>query len=67
MQQQLILTKDEIAIWTWLVSRGIANSLSGLSQMAGQDLIVTGLDLKHFPPDQKQDIRFWSPHHPGLR
>ena len=49
VQQQLMLTKDELAIWTWLVSRGIANSLSGLSQMVGRELNVTFLDLKHFP------------------
>lgn len=49
MQQQLMLSKDEIAIWTWLVSRGIADSLSGLSQMVGQELSVTSLDLKQYP------------------
>ena len=49
MQQQLMLTKDELSIWTWLVSRGIANSLAGLSQMVGQELSVTSLDLKQFP------------------
>ena len=49
MQQQLMLTKDDLAIWTWLVSRGIANSLSGLSEMVGQELSVTSLDLKQFP------------------
>ncbi len=47
--QQLMLTEDELAIWTWLVSRGIANSLSGLSQMVGHELSVTSLDLKQFP------------------
>ena len=49
VQQQLMLTEDEIAIWTWLVSRGIANSLAGLSQMVGQELVATSLALKHFP------------------
>ena len=49
MLQNLMLTKDEIAIWTWLVSRGIANSLTGLSQMIGQELSVTSLDLRQFP------------------
>ena len=49
MVQQLALTKDELAIWTWLVSRGISNSLSGLSQMVGEELSVSGLDVKHFP------------------
>ena len=49
VQQQLMFTKDETAIWTWLVSRGIANSLSGLSQMVGQELSVTSLDLRQYP------------------
>ncbi len=49
MLQQQTLTKDEMAIWTWLVSKGIANSLSGLSQMVGEELIVTALDVKYFP------------------
>ena len=49
MLQQLELSKDELAIWTWLVSRGIANSLAGLSRMVGDDLSVSGLDVKHFP------------------
>ena len=49
MVLQLELSKDELAIWTWLVSRGIANSLLGLSRMVGDDLTVSGLDVKHFP------------------
>ncbi len=49
MQQQLLLSKDEIAIWTWLVSRGITNSLSGLSKMVGHELSVTSLDLRQYP------------------
>ncbi len=49
MQQQAILSKDELAIWTWLVSKGIANALSGLSQMVGKDLSVSALDLKQCP------------------
>jgi chemotaxis protein CheC len=42
-------TKDDIAIWTWLVSRGIVNSLSGLSEMVGHELSVTSLDLRQYP------------------
>ncbi len=49
MQQQLMFTKDETAIWTWMVSKGISNSLSGLSEMVGQELKVTSLDLKRYP------------------
>ena len=49
MQQQLLVTKDEAAIWTWLVSRGITSSLSGLSEMVGQELVVNSLDLRQLP------------------
>ena len=49
MVQQTLLSKDELAIWTWLVSRGISNSLAGLSQMVGDELAVTALDVKNFP------------------
>lgn len=49
MQQTIPFTKEEISVWTWLVSRGISNALAGLSQMVGQELKVTGLDLRQFP------------------
>ena len=49
MQRIQMLTKEEIAIWTWLVSRGIANALSGLSQMVGQKFSVTSLDIRQLP------------------
>jgi chemotaxis protein CheC len=46
---ELAFTKDEMSIWTWLVSRGIANAISGLSQMVGNEMRVTSLDLKYLP------------------
>ncbi len=49
MQQAVPFTKEEVSVWTWLVSRGISNALSGLSQMIGQELKVTGLDLRQYP------------------
>ncbi len=47
--QQLMHTKDDITIWTWLVSKGIVSSLSGLSEMVGHELSVTSLDLRQYP------------------
>ncbi len=44
-----MFTKDETVIWTWMVSKGISNALSGLSKMVGQELNVTSLDLKRYP------------------
>ncbi|MEE8419722.1 MAG: chemotaxis protein CheC [Dehalococcoidales bacterium] len=56
MVEQMMINKDELAIWTWLVSRGISNSLSGLSQMIGEELSVKGLDVKHFPAKDAVDL-----------
>ncbi|GAG44013.1 unnamed protein product, partial [marine sediment metagenome] len=39
----------DMAVWTWLVSKGIANALSGLSQMVGREIRVTSLDLQQLP------------------
>ena len=49
MSQLQTFTKDEIAIWTWLVSKAITNSLSGLSQMVERTFDVTSLNIKQFP------------------
>ena len=42
-------TKEDMTVWTWLVSKGIANALSGLSEMVGHEIGVTSLDLKRLP------------------
>lgn len=56
MQQQLLLNREELAVWTWMVSRGITNSLSGLSQMVGQEISVTALDIKQVPAKIAADL-----------
>lgn len=56
MQQTTPFTKEEISVWTWLVSRGISNALSGLSQMVGQELKVTGLDLRQVPVKRAAEL-----------
>ncbi len=56
MQQQLLLNREELAVWTWMVSRGITNSLSGLSQMVGQEISVTALDIKQVPAKTAADL-----------
>ncbi len=45
----LALSKEDMAVWLWLVSKGIANALSGLSQMVGHEIKVISLDLKQLP------------------
>ena len=44
-----ILTREKMAVWTGLVSKGIYNALQGLSQMVGHQIVVTSLDLKWLP------------------
>ena len=43
------LSKDEMAVWTSLVSKGIANALYGLSLMVRHQIAVTSLSLKWLP------------------
>ncbi len=56
MQQQLLLSREELAVWTWMVSRGISNSLFGLSQMVGQEISVTSLDIQQVPAKSAADL-----------
>ena len=56
MQPQVGLTRDEMAIWTWLVSKGITKSLTGLSQMVGQELIVNSLEMQEYPINETPDL-----------
>jgi len=56
MQPQVGLTRDEMAIWTWLVSKGITKSLTGLSQMVGQELIVNSLELQECPISETPNL-----------
>lgn len=46
--QQLLYSKNEMVIWTWLVSRAIVSSLLGLSGLVGHKLNVTSLQLKQY-------------------
>ena len=46
---EIMLNGDNMAVWTWLVSKGITNALLGLSRMMGQEIMVTSLDLKWLP------------------
>ena len=44
MQQQLVFSREEMAVWAWMVGRGISNVVSGLSRMVGEELRVISLD-----------------------
>ncbi len=41
-----VFGEEEMSVLVWLISKGMANSLSGLSQMLGHAIRVTSLDLK---------------------
>ncbi|MBN2238689.1 MAG: chemotaxis protein CheC [Dehalococcoidales bacterium] len=51
-----VLTKENMSVWTWLVSKGISNALSGLSQMIDKDIQVTSIDLKWLPAQKVIDL-----------
>lgn len=50
--QEIRLTKNDLAVWTWMVSKGIANALSGLSEMTGHEIRVNSLDLRWLPANE---------------
>ena len=50
-----LLTRDNLSVWTWLVSKGISNALSGLSQMIGEEIIVSSIDMKWLPAKRVVD------------
>lgn len=49
MEKTQLLTKEQLAIWTWLVSKGIGNAMRGLSAMIGNELVVTALSVNQYP------------------
>lgn len=51
-----LLTQENLSVWTWLVSRGISNALSGLSQMVGKEIEVSSIDLKWLPAKRVVDM-----------
>ena len=62
---EIILTKDDMAVWTWLVSKGIASALSGLSEMVGHEITVTSLDIKRLQAKDAAGL-LGGPEAPGI-
>ena len=48
MEKTQLLTKEQLAVWTWLVSKGISNAMRGLSAMIGSELVVTALSVNQY-------------------
>lgn len=47
--EPLTLSRDDVAVWTWLVSRGIDGVMSGLSRFVGQPVHLTTLEVDQLP------------------
>ena len=56
MEQVSLLTKDELSVWGWLVSKGINNAMQGLSGMIGAELVVTSLRMEQCSVQQAADL-----------
>jgi chemotaxis protein CheC len=50
------LPEKDMATWKWLASRGIANSIAGLSRMAGYELNVNELDVNYIMDRDAVDL-----------
>lgn len=48
----IMLPDRDLGIWRWLVSRGVANSIAGLSRMVSHELNVYELDVNHTIDDE---------------
>ncbi len=53
---KVAFTQDEMSVLVWLVSKGMANALSGLSHMLGRTIQVTSLDLRRLETRKAADI-----------
>jgi chemotaxis protein CheC len=56
MQAKPSLSKEDLAAWTWLASKGISNAMHGLSIMIGQELTVTALSVNQYPLEQAAEL-----------
>ncbi len=56
MEQVSLLTKDELSVWGWLVSKGINNAMQGLSGMIGAELVVTSLKMEQCSVQQAAEL-----------
>lgn len=46
---QPAVAESDLAIWTWLVKKGIANSIAGLSKMIGKSLALNDMEVTQMP------------------
>jgi chemotaxis protein CheC len=49
MEGPQLLSKEDLTVWSWLVSKGISKSMQGLSQMMGKELVVTAFRVEQCP------------------
>lgn len=51
-----LLTRDNLSVWTKLVSKGILNALDGLSRMVGKEIEASSIDTKWLPAKRVVDM-----------
>jgi chemotaxis protein CheC len=56
MVSKPLLSKEELAVWTWLVSKGISHAMDGLSAMIGTQLSVTALSVNQYPVEKAAEL-----------
>jgi chemotaxis protein CheC len=56
MPSKPLLSKEELAVWTWLVSKGISHAMDGLSTMIGTQLSVTALSVNQYPVEKAAEL-----------
>ncbi len=56
MQVPQLLTKEDLTVWSWLVSKGISKSMQGLSQMMEKELVVTAFRIEQCPAKDAAEL-----------
>jgi len=56
LEQEVLLNKEQLSVWTELVGKGIANAMQGLSQMTGEDINVSSLAIRQLPANEVPDL-----------
>ena len=56
MEREILLNRDQLAVWAALAGKGIANAMSGLSQMTGQEIRISALTIRRCPAKDVPDL-----------
>jgi len=56
LEREILLNRDQLAVWAALAGKGIANAMSGLSQMTGQEIRISALTIRRCPAKDVPDL-----------